>query len=64
MPVLRGVFFLVVPGLEIVGQAKTDLEVEVRAVKRDGVACGIAHFPKDLRDLYLGTDFQVGVNGG
>ena len=64
MPVFGGVFFLVVPGLEVVGQAKTDLEVEVRAVKWYGVACGIAHFTKNLGDLYLGADFQVGVDGG
>ena len=61
MPVFGGVFFLVIPGLEVVGQAKTDLEVKVGTVEWDGVARGITHFTKNLGDLHLGTDFQVGV---
>ncbi len=63
MPVFGGVFFLVIPALEVVGQAKTDLEVEVGTVEWYGVARGIAHFPKNLGDLHLGTDFQTGLDG-
>ena len=63
MPVFGGVFFLVVPALEVVGQAKSDLEVEVGTVEWYRVARGIAHFPKNLSDLHLGADFQTGLDG-
>ena len=63
VPVLGCVFFLVVPALEIVGQTKPDLEMEVGTVERDPVTCGVSHFAKDLCDFDRGTDFQTGLNG-
>ena len=63
MPVFGGVFFLVIPALEVVGQAKTDLEVKVGTVEWYGVARGITHFTKNLGDLHLGADFQAGLDG-
>ena len=63
VPVLGCVFFLVVPALEIVGQAKTDLEMEVGTVERDPVTCGVSHFAKDLGDFDRRADLQAGLDG-
>ena len=38
--------------------------MEVGPIEWYGVACGISHFPKDLCDLHIGTDFQTRLDGG
>ena len=50
VPVLGGVWFPVVPALEVVGQAQADFEVQVGSVERNPVTCGVSHFAQNLSD--------------
>lgn len=62
MPVAGFIRFLVIPALEVTGQAEPDFEVQVRAFEGDSVTGRISHFSKCLGDRYGRTDFQAGFD--
>ena len=48
------------PGLEVVREAQSNFEVQVRPLQWDWVRCAITHFSQRFRDINRGAQTKVG----